>query len=242
MRTVSEGSEIRRTSLYPVWMTPLDGCACTFEHRKVSFLCQGSKWRFHIPLMWSHIVLRNQLVSLDSSCEQRRLIKLSGCPGWWVFDGRKCHFVEYVLLRIILHTAENGPILTQYCGTYSEATVRTIGVLLGRNGGADQVLNVFVWHLLTNSEDWSDWADAQADLSLRWTQRSFCWFCPAPDYFTYRWKQTHPHTVLRNRLGSYCTDNKRVPWQQWRRWSGSGCSCLKFPLKCTIIILLDPAR
>ena len=23
----------------------------------------------------------------------------------------------------------------------------------------------------------SDWADAQADLSLRWAQRSFCWFC-----------------------------------------------------------------
>ena len=28
-----------------------------------------------------------------------------------------------------------------------------------------------------HSEDWSDWADAQADLSLRWAQRSFCWFC-----------------------------------------------------------------
>ena len=24
---------------------------------------------------------------------------------------------------------------------------------------------------------WSHWADAQADLSLRWAQRSFCWFC-----------------------------------------------------------------
>ena len=23
---------------------------------------------------------------------------------------------------------------------------------------------------------WSDWADAQADLSLRWVHRSFCWF------------------------------------------------------------------
>ena len=27
-----------------------------------------------------------------------------------------------------------------------------------------------------HSEDWSDWADAQADLSLRWAH-SFCWFC-----------------------------------------------------------------
>ena len=27
-----------------------------------------------------------------------------------------------------------------------------------------------------HSEDWSDWADAQADLSLRWAQTSFRWF------------------------------------------------------------------
>ena len=28
-----------------------------------------------------------------------------------------------------------------------------------------------------HSKDWSDWADAQADLSLCWAHRSFCWFC-----------------------------------------------------------------
>ena len=27
-----------------------------------------------------------------------------------------------------------------------------------------------------HSEDWSDWVDAQADLSLRWAHKSFCWF------------------------------------------------------------------
>ena len=26
---------------------------------------------------------------------------------------------------------------------------------------------------------WWDWVDAQADLSLRWAHRSFCWFCQA---------------------------------------------------------------
>ena len=30
--------------------------------------------------------------------------------------------------------------------------------------------------LHADSEDWSDWADAQAHLSLRWAH-SFCWFC-----------------------------------------------------------------
>ena len=31
--------------------------------------------------------------------------------------------------------------------------------------------------LHADSEDWSDWADAQADLSLRWANMPFCWFC-----------------------------------------------------------------
>ena len=37
--------------------------------------------------------------------------------------------------------------------------------------------------LHADSEDLSDWADAQADLSLRWTQRSFCWFCHEAAHF-----------------------------------------------------------
>ena len=31
--------------------------------------------------------------------------------------------------------------------------------------------------LHADSEDWSDWVDAQADLSLRWAHMPFCWFC-----------------------------------------------------------------
>ena len=27
------------------------------------------------------------------------------------------------------------------------------------------------------SKDWLDWVDVQADLSLRWAHRWFCWFC-----------------------------------------------------------------
>ena len=34
---------------------------------------------------------------------------------------------------------------------------------------------------------WSDWADAQADLSLRWAHRSFCWFCHAATYLTWQY-------------------------------------------------------
>ena len=31
--------------------------------------------------------------------------------------------------------------------------------------------------LHADNEDWSDWADAQADLSLGWAHISVCWFC-----------------------------------------------------------------
>ena len=31
--------------------------------------------------------------------------------------------------------------------------------------------------LHADCEDWSDWVDAQADLSLHWAHMPFCWFC-----------------------------------------------------------------
>ena len=34
-------------------------------------------------------------------------------------------------------------------------------------------------YLLSAQQLWSDWANAQADLSLRWAHRSYCWFCHA---------------------------------------------------------------
>ena len=46
--------------------------------------------------------------------------------------------------------------------------------------------SLFAWRKLgslathwAHSEVWSDWVDAQADLSLHWAHMSFCWFCHA---------------------------------------------------------------
>ena len=36
-----------------------------------------------------------------------------------------------------------------------------------------------------HSKDWSEWANAQADMSLRWAHRSFCWFCRAAVHLLY---------------------------------------------------------
>ena len=37
--------------------------------------------------------------------------------------------------------------------------------------------------LHADSEDWSDWADAHADLSLCWVHMPFCWFCHEVAHF-----------------------------------------------------------
>ena len=42
--------------------------------------------------------------------------------------------------------------------------------------------------LHTDSEEWSDWADAQADLSLRWVHMPFCWFCHEVAHLRVRWR------------------------------------------------------
>ena len=40
-----------------------------------------------------------------------------------------------------------------------------------------------------HSEDWSDWADAKADRSLRWAHMSFCWFCREAAQIVWTWKR-----------------------------------------------------
>ena len=38
---------------------------------------------------------------------------------------------------------------------------------------------ILIYPLSAQQRLWSDWVNAQADLSLRWAHRSFCWFCHA---------------------------------------------------------------
>ena len=41
---------------------------------------------------------------------------------------------------------------------------------------------------------WSDWADTQADLSLLWVHRSFCWFCRVAAEI-YMWFLLHAQSI-----------------------------------------------
>ena len=58
------------------------------------------------------------------------------------------------------------------CPVWSESSLSTWGKL--------KSLAIIRVHLSL----WSDWVDAQADLSLHWVQRSFCWFCHEAAHFT----------------------------------------------------------
>ena len=47
--------------------------------------------------------------------------------------------------------------------------------------------------LHVDSEDWSDWADAQADLRFRWVHMPLCWFCHVVAQFSFDNKQPLRH-------------------------------------------------
>ena len=55
---------------------------------------------------------------------------------------------------------------------------------------------------------WSDWADAQADLSLRWVHMSFCWFCHVAAQITSFWVQQY--------------ESYQCFSTQWGRWGYPG--------------------
>ena len=44
---------------------------------------------------------------------------------------------------------------------------------------------------------WSDWADAQADLSIRWAHMPFCWFCREVAHFIFHQSQNLKNKILK---------------------------------------------
>ena len=60
-----------------------------------------------------------------------------------------------------------------------------------------------------HSEDWSDWADTQADLSLHWAHRPFCWFCRVATQTLLSVSQYESSSGIKNNF-----------------WSGPSCSKL----------------
>ena len=66
-----------------------------------------------------------------------------------------------------------------------------------------------------DSEDWSDWADAQAELSLRWAHTSFCWFCHlAAHFMLFQW-ESHLAVKLWRMTQFSLISSQIVPWHEF---------------------------
>ena len=68
---------------------------------------------------------------------------------------------------------------------------------------------IFSYPMNAQRSLWSDWADAQADLSLRWAHMPFCWFCHeaaqlySDDCGHWRWHKNlsaHPLKIARAKI------------------------------------------
>ena len=62
--------------------------------------------------------------------------------------------------------------MTKRTEWHSPSLIRVFSVLIKKAW-------VLSYQLSAQQRRWSDWADAQADLSLRWAHMLFCWFCHA---------------------------------------------------------------
>ena len=72
---------------------------------------------------------------------------------------------------------------------------------------------------------WSDWANAQADLSLRWAHRSFCCFCLASAYLRIE------ETFIQRNQKTFTEWNRR----QWNRSSGYLIIIFYFSIKTYVV-------
>ena len=67
--------------------------------------------------------------------------------------------------------------------------------------------------LSTQRRLWSDWADAQADLSLRWVHMPFCWFCHEAAHFIFTCSLFHDCVTVTSFLEiKFCNAKHFLIW------------------------------
>ena len=112
------------------------------------------------------------------------------CPN---FADRMANSVDYSLISLIwvrpvclktvaiseqnLSHLTTKPTKWPLCPAKTTRLIRVFAVRMKKHG-------VFSYPLSSQWRLWPDWADAQADLSLRWAHISFCWFFHAAAHLT----------------------------------------------------------
>ena len=108
--------------------------------------------------------------------------------------GGDCLLEDNLLVHVSVHLcygfcASNGEVTGNFCPVWSVFAVRI------RKAWA------LSYPVSAQRRLWSDWADIQADLSLRWAQ-SFCWFCHKAAQIMKRLR-THGGDSLPQRMDIY---------------------------------------
>ena len=85
-----------------------------------------------------------------------------------------CHFAVFAVLRLVYKAGK-------WAAAWQNQQNDLCAQRRLRSARYDQRLHCAFFMLSSCGQQrlWSDWANAQADPSLRWAHRSFCWFCRA---------------------------------------------------------------
>ena len=133
-----------------------------------------------------------------SSFRQGRLIRLSKCPGWSE-SSLGAHAILLVLLclgslSITVQASSKRDCEEQFESHHEKTCLLPYANNKGTSQPAgpahphsmisvivvrciDSTILILSYPLSAQRRLWSDWADAQADLSLHWAHMPFYWFC-----------------------------------------------------------------
>ena len=172
--------------------------ACNISHPLLKCFCF---WYFRLdshPCIW---LPRRATQMWWSIFWLMGLAKVS--PLWWVVPTVMQQF--FVAMPIIGQVNSRTPVGTFYLpdDKTNNMTVRPAKtqISLGIHPIWSESL-LSAWRYIASSathwahcEDWPDWADAQADLSLRWAHRPYCLFCHEAAHLSVR---ALPKALLRS--------------------------------------------
>ena len=88
---------------------------------------------------------------------------------------------------------------------------------------------ILSYPLIAQRRLWSDWADAQVDLSLRWAHMPFCWFCHDAAQLWRLFSQNKHCRKTGSRSAPAC---QIFPFECWEY-------SIRITLQCTLISLTD---
>ena len=161
-------------------------------------------------LKWAHYAMRyisNGLIHVQRSFREFCVCIKQVLIGWKLIFGYKVQWQQANCTVEQLTNQTLGDVLYHQSDTrrHPPSLIRVFAVFMKKH---------WVLHyLLSAQQSLIDWADAQADLSLHWVQRSFCWFClETADFMMKIWPQKCSCRLWARVRALHCLAQR--PWLQ----------------------------